>query len=114
MTGLGSQAKFHSISEFLGNRGQMFSDLKDLLDWHFDRMSDAEREIMHWLAVNREPVSYPELKEDILSPLSRKELPSALHFLLRGLPIEKRGKCFTIQPVLMEHMTDRLIGQETV
>jgi len=63
---------FGDISEFLRNKGQIFSDLKDLLDGHFNRMSDSEKEIMYWLSVHREPMSYSDLKEDILSPLSKK------------------------------------------
>jgi hypothetical protein len=46
--------------------------IRKMLDWYFQRLSDDEqsdeeqKEIMYWLAINREPVSISELEEDIL------------------------------------------------
>ncbi|QTA85410.1 hypothetical protein [Desulfonema magnum] len=59
---------FGDISEFLRNKEQIFYDLKDLLDWHFERMSDAEKEIMCWMAINREPVSKKFLLRYLTAP----------------------------------------------
>ena len=108
----------HILEVFLGNveaflrKGKpIFDDLKDLLDWHFERLSTLEKEVLHWLAINREPTSILDLKDDILSAAAQEQLPSALQSLQRRLPIESKPSGFTLQPVLMEYITDRLIDQ---
>jgi WD40 repeat protein/transcriptional regulator with XRE-family HTH domain len=110
---------FRNISEFLSMEYQVFGDLKTLLDWHFDRLNHLEQEVMFWLAINREPVSLPELKSnkddkgDILCEESRNQLPSTLQSLQRRIPLEKHkhDKGFTLQPVLIEYMTEQFIEQ---
>jgi len=100
---------FGDLSEFLKQGKPLFSDLRDLLDWHFDRLSDDEKEIMYWLAINREPTSLSELKDDILSPLAKEQIPSTLQSLQRFLPLERTNAAFGLQPVLLEDVTERLI-----
>ncbi len=100
------------IEGFLQQEKQvLFNDLKYLLDWYFKRLSEQEKEIMYWLAINREPVSISELKEDILSLLAKEQIPSTLQSLQRRLPLERSKTGFTLQPVLIEYVTDRLIEQ---
>jgi len=38
-------------------RHSSFGDIRELLEQQFERLSDQEKEIMYWLAINREPVS---------------------------------------------------------
>ncbi|MBO3457146.1 WD40 repeat domain-containing protein [Aetokthonos hydrillicola Thurmond2011] len=104
---------FGDISDFLKEGKQVFEDLNDLLDWHFDRLSEQEREITYWFTINREPVTIAELRHDILTYSRQKLLPSTLQSLQRRLPVEKneQASAFTLQPVLMEYMTERLIEQ---
>jgi WD40 repeat protein len=102
---------FGDLSEFLKEGKPVFGDLRELLDWHFNRLSDREKEIMYWLAINREPLSLFQLREDILSPLAKEQIPSTLQSLQRLLPLERTGTAFGLQPVLLEDMTERLIEQ---
>lgn len=106
-----SEVFFGDISAFLKQGKPVFTDLRDLLDWHFMRLSKLEKEVMYWLAIDREPVSFIELKEDILSPVSKSQLSSTIQMLQRRLPIEKSVIRFSLQPVLIEYMTERLIEQ---
>ncbi len=76
--------------------------IRELLDWHFERLSQAEKTLMYWLAINREAVSISDLKEDILSSSEKKYIPETLDTLERQIPIEKSGDGFTLQPVLIE------------
>jgi hypothetical protein len=69
---------------------------RDLWDWYFERLSDEEKEIMYWLAINREPVAIPELQEDILSPGAKEKVSSTLQSLQRRLPIERSEAGFTL------------------
>jgi WD40 repeat protein len=100
-----------NISRFLKEGKQVFGKLHDLLDWHFNRLSTNEKEIMYWLAINREPVTLSELKDDIVSPLAKEQVPETLDSLSDQIPLERSIEYFTLQPVLIEYMTDRLIKQ---
>ena len=102
---------FGDITAFLQEGRPVFSDLRELLDWHFERLSDLEKEVMYWMAIKRESISLQELKEKIVSPESRNHLPSTLQALQRRVPLERSGIRFTLQPVLIEYMTERLIEQ---
>ncbi|MDY6897728.1 MAG: pentapeptide repeat-containing protein, partial [Cyanobacteriota bacterium] len=103
---------------FLTQGTSVFGDIRDLLSQQFNRLSILEKEVMFWLAINREPVSIAELKFDIVSPVSPPKLLEAIESLLRRCLIEKSRdtKSQTLklsqQPVVMEYMTDYLI--ETV
>ena len=97
------------LSAFLAQNLRVFGKIHDLLDWHFERFSAAEKEIMYWLAINREPVSISALREDILLPLAQKYVPETLDTLEGHIPIERKGDRFALQPVLIEYTTDRFI-----
>jgi WD40 repeat protein len=100
---------FGSISEFLRVGKPVFGDLRELLDWHFERLSEQEKEVMYWLAINREPMFLAELREDIVSPLNQEKLPSTLQSLKRRIPLERSGDRIALQPVLIEYVTERFI-----
>ena len=102
---------FGNVSDFLAQGKPLFNDLNDLLNWHFNRLSDLEKEVMYWLAINREPISFFELKEDIISPLSKEQISSTLQSLQRRIPLEKSFSRFALQPVLVEYLTRCLIEQ---
>ncbi|MEG4454069.1 WD40 domain-containing protein [Microcoleus sp. N9_A1] len=101
-----------SLTKFLEllNQGSLvFDDIRNLLDRQFNRLSDLEKKVMYWLAINREPVSLGELQQDLVSKLTVKELLEVLGSLVRRSLIEKTSDGYTQQPVVMEYMTERLI-----
>lgn len=100
---------FGDIERFLKEGKQIFGDLKDLLSWHFSRLSKAEKEIIYWLGIHRESVSISKLEKDILSIKKRQNITSNLQSLCRKLPIETNSIGFTLQPVLIEYVTEVLI-----
>jgi WD40 repeat protein len=101
-----------NISEFLSVLGTfVFDDIRDLLDRQFNRLSDVEKEVMYWLAINREVTSFIELRDDLLSPISQQKLPSTLRSLKHRFLIETNANGFTQQPVVMEYVTNRLVEQ---
>ncbi|WP_346294132.1 NB-ARC domain-containing protein [Sphaerothrix gracilis] len=95
----------------------VFDDIRDLLQHQFDRLSDVEQEILFWLAVNREPVSLFELNEDLTTKASKRRLTDTMQSLLRRCLIEtaprtlieKEGRRFFLQPVVLEYATDQLV-----
>ena len=100
-----------NIAEFLEVGHRLFYNINELLDWHFERLSVAQKEILYWLEINREPTTIRELREDILSPEAGANIPSTLELLQHRLPLEKTPAGLTLQPVLIEYLTECLIKQ---
>ena len=77
-----------SLSEFFKHDLMVFGEIRELLNWHFDRLTAGEKNVLYWLALNREAVSIADLKEDLVSPAARKYLPETLDAIERQIPIE--------------------------
>src|SRR5260370_10100226 len=91
----------------------IFSNIADLLDEQFARLSPLEQTVMHWLAIAREPVTLDELLALLVVPLSREQVLEAVDGLHRRSLIE-RGRLrtnFTLQSVILEYVTARLIAK---
>ncbi|GAB1541332.1 NB-ARC domain-containing protein [Scytonema sp. NUACC21] len=100
-----------NITEFLKQNTAVFGDIRELLEQQFLRLLDIEREIMYLLAINREPMSLSDLHEEIaISSMPQKVLEALVSLVRRSL-VEKSGALFTLQPVVMEYVTNRLVEQ---
>jgi WD40 repeat protein/DNA-binding SARP family transcriptional activator len=97
------------IVAFLAEETPIFDDIQDMLDQQFGRLSPLEREIITWLAIEREPVSLQTLQDDLLQPGSLGNLLAAIRSLERRSLLEKSGTQFTLQNVVTEYVTGRLI-----
>jgi WD40 repeat protein len=97
------------LVEYLKQRVLVFDDIRSLLDQHFDRLSSSEREIMYWLAIEREPISLQQLRDNILLSTSQRKLPEGLRSLRQRSLIEMNSANFTQQPVIMEYVTDQIV-----
>jgi WD40 repeat protein len=106
-----------NISEFLAQGTVVFDDIRELLDRHFERLSALEKDVMYWLAIERETVSLAQLRTDVIQPVSPSQLVENIGSLSRRSLIEKRLEqtvaVFTLQPVVMEYVTVRLIDRVT-
>ncbi len=103
-----------SISKYIELLQQgtlMFDDIRDVLEQDFHRLSDLEKEVMYWLAIEREPISLVELKERIRSPLAQQKLATTLRALGQRSLIEKTSAGFILQPVVMEYFTEKFIEE---
>ncbi|NEQ42760.1 MAG: NACHT domain-containing protein [Leptolyngbya sp. SIOISBB] len=74
------------VDDFLEEEGAAVEDVRTLLDQHLTRLAPLERSILFWLAINREPVGLDELMEDLLPPVTKREVRSALRGVERSLP----------------------------
>ncbi len=99
------------ISRFLAQGTVIFGEIWELLDKQFYRLSIAEKQVMQWLAINREWLTLSQLQEDIVPTLSHRELLEALESLQERSLIERHLDSFSQQPVVMEYMAERLISQ---
>ena len=99
-----------NIARFLAQDAAIFSDIVELLDSQFNRLGQWEQGIMYWLAINREPVSCADLREDMIPQPAVSELLEALSGLKKRSLIERVEDGFTLQNVVMEYMTEKLVA----
>jgi hypothetical protein len=66
---------------FLAQGRTVFSNLWDLLEQQFERLSPLQQQIMYWLAINREGVTPAMLQEEIVPKVPWRELLEALEAL---------------------------------
>jgi WD40 repeat protein/transcriptional regulator with XRE-family HTH domain len=100
------------IVPFLEQGEVVFGGVRELLAEQFDRLSAVEQTVLLWLAILREPVSIEELLAALATPLSRAQVLDAVEALRRRSLIErgKRQGSFTLQSVVLEYATARLIA----
>ncbi|MBN3908323.1 MAG: hypothetical protein HWQ35_17810 [Nostoc sp. NMS1] len=100
-----------NIANFLSQEIIVLDDISLLLQTQFERLSALEKEVMYWLAINREPISFQELQNDIISELSKLKLLEALKSLIRRSLINYDKPNFTQHPVVLEYIIRRLVEQ---
>jgi WD40 repeat protein len=100
-----------SVTEFLAQGSIAFGDINLLLNEQFRRLSNLEKQVLYWLAIAREWVSLAELREDFVPSPPQHILLEALLSLVRRSLIEKGTGSFTLQPVVMEYVTEQLLGR---
>ncbi len=88
------------VRNFLRQRMTLFGDIKYLIDQQYDRLSDAEQEILVQLAEQAEPLPIEQLNHE-------QSLPAVSALLRRSL-IEKSAAGFTLRPVVMEYVRQHL------
>jgi WD40 repeat protein/transcriptional regulator with XRE-family HTH domain len=100
------------ITKFLREEETVFGDIQNLLGQQFHRLSELEQDVMYWLAIEREALSLNEIRENMLHPVSKGALFEAVDSLRQRSMIEADGDGhFTLQPVIMEYVTERLVEQ---
>ncbi|MEG3910948.1 NB-ARC domain-containing protein [Microcoleus sp. w2-18bC1] len=104
------------IDAFLVQGNTVFSDLWDLLDRQFDRLSPLQQQIMYGIAINQERATPANLKAAILPEVSGRQLMEALQALAeRSLIFDERSLNYTastnlmLQPAIAEYVRERLL-----
>ena len=103
------------IAAFLGSLEEqqeqvvVVSVVHDLLNQQFQRLSAIEREVMYWLAIERETVDTKRLRENILNIAAKPDLLNVLEALLRRSLIERRDNRFGLRSLIMDYVTDQLV-----
>ncbi|MEG3987158.1 NB-ARC domain-containing protein [Microcoleus sp. S28C3] len=98
-----------NVAELLRQEILLFGDIGKLLSEQFDRLTDLEKQIVYWLAVERDWTPLGDLRENLFPTAIARELLEALDSLQRRSLIEKRSGYFTLQPVVMEYVTNQLL-----
>ncbi|WAL62333.1 WD40 domain-containing protein [Thermocoleostomius sinensis] len=98
-----------NIREFLSQSTTVFGEIRSLLAEQFDRLSELEKNIMYWLAIDRDWVTLPDLRGDMVPLPSPPALLEALESLGRRSLIEKNTVGFQQQPVVVEYVTEQFV-----
>lgn len=99
------------IEAFLSDESLIFDDIRSVLDQQLARLSLLEREILVWLAIEREATSLSTLTQNLVQAPARRALVEALQALQRRSLLEKTEAGFTLQNVVTEYLTDFLVEQ---
>ena len=100
---------FGDVDEFLGDETLVFDDIRLVLHQQFARATQLEQEILFWMAVNREPMSMPEIRANLLQMPPQRKLIEALRNLQRRSLIERNELGFGLQNVIIEYLTNHLV-----
>lgn len=98
------------IARFLEEGEIVFGDIRNILDQQFNRLSKLEKEVMYWLAVEREPIYLSSLQENTFDIELKKSMSNILKNLARRSLIEKNGTKFFLQNFILEYVTENLIS----
>ncbi|BAC90829.1 WD40 repeat domain-containing protein [Gloeobacter violaceus] len=99
------------IGAFVAQDAVVFDGLRSLLDQQFDRLTAFEKQVMYWLAIDREGTEVAQLQADIVPSVTAPRLLQTLESLLKRSLIERSSAGFTQQPVVMEYTSERIIQQ---
>ncbi len=103
------------VRAFLQTEGLFFDGIRVVLDQQFARLSPLEHELLVWLAIEREAVTVPLLRQNLhqrhRNGTTSSELLEALHALQQRSLIEKSSNGLTLQNVITEYTTHHLVEQ---
>jgi WD40 repeat protein/DNA-binding SARP family transcriptional activator len=102
------------IATFLQSEALIFDDIRTVLDEQFARLSSAERDVLFWLAVEREPVAAAAIRANWLGQANGEVLAALRKLEQRSLLDIQRsgtGARFALQNVILEYVTVRFVAQ---
>lgn len=100
-----------NLGEFVNQDIIIFGDIKKLLEEHLNRLSEPERKVIKWLAIEKELYLNDTVKEGILSYISKAELIEVLESLGNRSLIYKKASSFQLQPIFRIYLHEQLIQQ---
>ncbi|MCB0094451.1 MAG: pentapeptide repeat-containing protein, partial [Caldilineaceae bacterium] len=99
------------VTAFQQEEGLLFDGIRAVLDQQFARLTELEREILIWLAIEREVVTAPVLRANLAHSVPMHAFLEALQALQNRALLEKRDAGFTLQNVIIEYTTEYLVTQ---
>ncbi|MBE9039964.1 NB-ARC domain-containing protein [Oscillatoriales cyanobacterium LEGE 11467] len=104
------------IINFLSQNTLVLGDrLRTLLKQHVNRLSNLEKELAYWLAIEGEPISFARLYEDLLLPYTRSQVLEALVSLERRSLLDKTTEesevLFTLQPLVKKYTIEEFVAR---
>ncbi|MCL1470477.1 NB-ARC domain-containing protein [Argonema antarcticum] len=98
-----------NVSDFLQQNVLVFGEIRELLEEQLNRLSNVEKQVIEWLAINQELVLLPEMVKEKTPSISRLELIEVLSSLARRSLIYRNATSFKLQPIFMEYFNEQQI-----
>jgi len=99
-----------NIATFLQEGEISFGYIDELIGHQFQRLSNNERSILYWLAIEREAVPLETIYDDLAQHTLKSDVFAAVESLRRRFFLEvKEAGHFTLQPVIIEYVTNDLV-----
>jgi len=103
-----------NIVAFLNQNALVIGDrLHNILQQQFEQLSDLEQDILYWLAIWQEPISFCRLQSQFLISLDPATILTGIAGLEKRSLLEKwvsdHEYSFTLQPLIMKFVTDKLV-----
>ncbi|WP_414756370.1 NB-ARC domain-containing protein [Anabaena sp. CCY 9910] len=107
-----------NIAAFLSQNTIVIGDrLRAILKQQFEQLRDLEQDILYWLAIWQQPISFSRLQTHLLISLDPATILDAIVSLERRSLLEKwicsDAPAFTLQPLVMKIVTDELVERAT-
>ncbi|HEY9665726.1 MAG TPA: NACHT domain-containing protein [Coleofasciculaceae cyanobacterium] len=100
-----------NIDDFLRSSSIFLGDFAEILSQQFQRLSSIEKQILYALSLERNSVTFFQLRDILRHWASTSKLTQAGESLNRRSLLEKTAEGFTLQPVVMKFVTEQLIKQ---
>ncbi len=99
------------IAAFHQAEGLLFDGVSDVLDQQLVRLAPLEQEILLWLAIEREAVTVQTLRSNLIPKPSMTAILRALQALQARSLLERSVGGLSLQNVIIEYCTERLVEQ---
>ncbi|BAZ49650.1 WD-40 repeat-containing protein [Nostoc sp. NIES-4103] len=93
-----------SITEFLEQKVTVFGTVFNSLDPEFEHLSDAAKATIQCMVLNRQPISFSQLRTKMSSSVSSQELLESLELLQARSWINTKAGLFSLQPMMIEYI----------
>jgi WD40 repeat protein len=99
------------VETFFYQINSVFGEMAALIEQHLQRLEKVENQVVYWLSVNRGLTTIAELQADIVPAIPIRQILEAIASLQERSLLEKGNQGFTLQPVIMEYLTDTLLEE---
>lgn len=99
------------VAAFQQEEGGLFDGMRLVLEQQFARLSPLERDLLIWLAIEREPVTVSTLRSNLVQGHTTREVLEALQALQGRSLLENSAGALALQNVIIEYTTEYVIEQ---
>ena len=101
-----------SITEFLKQEVTVFGTIFNGLDQEFAHLSDAAKATIQCMALNRQPISFSQLRTKMPSSVSSQELLEILELLEARSWIDAKSGLFSLQTMIVQYVKSFLLDEK--
>lgn len=98
-----------NITEFLSANTLILSDIRNLLDEQFDRLSEIEKQLLYTMVVNQKLMELRGVGKELTLDLLPQEQLEALQSLQRRFPLGQNSFSLQQEPLLRTYILEKLL-----